>query len=41
MKIPTVSKVLDALENQKHIVTVLPEIAMNAKEAIDRMFTLS
>ncbi|MCK4347261.1 MAG: quinolinate synthase NadA, partial [Thermoplasmatales archaeon] len=41
MKIPTVSKVLDALENQKHIVTVPPEIAMNAKEAIDRMFTLS
>ena len=41
MKIPTVSKVLDTLENQKHIVTVPPEIAMNAKEAIDRMFTLS
>jgi quinolinate synthase len=41
MKIPTVAKVLDALENQKHKVVVPSEIATNAKMAIDRMFELS
>ena len=40
MKVTTLPKVLNALENMEHRITVVPEIAAKARIAIDRMVSI-